>query len=149
GPGAARQPFTPAEWASSDPDRPVIRVTTVAPGLLVVADTWMPGWTAHVDGRPAPIFRGNHAQRVVPLPDPGRHEIVLRYHAPGLARGMALTGLSAVVWTAAWVATRSKKRLHPGRPLRHHTHFRRSRSESRASRAGSTPVRHHVKGLLT
>ena len=149
GPGAARQPFTPAEWASSDPDRPVIRVTTVAPGLLVVADTWMPGWTAHVDGRPAPIFRGNHAQRVVPLPDPGRHEIVLRYHAPGLARGMALTGLSAVVWTAAWVATRSKKRLHPGRPLRHHTHFRRSRSKSRASRAGSTPVRHHVKGLLT
>ena len=73
----------------------------------------------------------------------------MRYHAPGLARGMALTGLSAVVWTAAWVATRSKKRLHPGTPLRHHIHFRRPGNESRASRTGSTPVRHHVKDLST
>ena len=66
-----RQPFTPAAWRSSTPDRVVLEVTTEAPGLLVVADTWMPGWTAIVDGRPAPILRGNHAQRVIPLPDPG------------------------------------------------------------------------------
>ena len=41
---APRQPFTPAKWASTDPDRLVLKVTTGAPGLLVVADTWMPGW---------------------------------------------------------------------------------------------------------
>ncbi len=44
-----RQPFTPAEWVSDDPDRVVVRVATEAPGLLVVADTWMPGWTAEVE----------------------------------------------------------------------------------------------------
>ena len=66
-PSAARQPFTPAEWATHDPDHPVLRVTTDAPGLLVVADTWMPGWSALVDGLPAPVLRGNHAQRVIPL----------------------------------------------------------------------------------
>ena len=59
-----RQPFTAAEWTSNDPDRPALFVTTQAPGLLVVADTWMPGWTATVDGRPAPVLRGNYAQRV-------------------------------------------------------------------------------------
>ena len=47
-----RQSFTPAHWISQDPDRPVLEVATEAPGLLVVADTWMPGWSARVE-RPA------------------------------------------------------------------------------------------------
>jgi len=99
-----RQPFTPATWRWSTPDRVVLEVTTGAPGLLVVADTWMPGWTALVDGHPAPILRGNHAQRVIPLPRPGDHEVVLLYEAPGLAWGLTLTGLALVAWGAAALA---------------------------------------------
>jgi hypothetical protein len=97
-PAGARQPFTPAERAGTDPDHPVWRVTTGAPGLLVVADTWMPGWSARVDGSPVPILRGNHAQRVIPLMEPGRHTIALDYRPPGLALGCAITAVSAVVW---------------------------------------------------
>src|SRR5262249_31581440 len=59
GPGGPRQPFTPAEYDARDPDRVVVRVATGAPGLLVVADTWMPGWTARLDGVPVPVLRGN------------------------------------------------------------------------------------------
>ena len=61
-----RQPSRPPN-TPDDPDRVEIRVTTEAPGLLVVADTWMPGWTAEVDGRPVALFRGNRGQRVVVL----------------------------------------------------------------------------------
>ncbi len=93
-----RQRFTPALWTSYDPDRPVLRVATTAPGLLVVADTWMPGWSALVDGLPAPVLRGNHSQRVIPLVSPGRHTIALYYTAPGFLLGCAVTGVSAVVW---------------------------------------------------
>jgi hypothetical protein len=89
----------------------VLEVATEAPGLLVVADTWMPGWTAVVDGRPTAILRGNHAQRVIPLTDPGRHRIVLRYEAPGLARGLSITALALVAWGAAVVALQSGKGL--------------------------------------
>ena len=85
-----RQPFTPAEWATDDPDRPVLCVTTAAPGLLVVADTWMPGWSALVDGLPVPVLRGNHSQRVIPLVNPGRHTIALRLRPPGFVLGCAL-----------------------------------------------------------
>ena len=106
-----RQPFTPAVWRSSTPERVVLEVTTGAPGLLVVADTWMPGWTATVDGRPAPILRGNHAQRVIPLPQPGQHEVVLHYEAPGLALGLALSGLSLVAWGAAALALLARNAL--------------------------------------
>ena len=97
----ARQPFTPAEWAENDPDRPVLRVTTDAPGLLVVADTWMPGWGALVDGLPAPVLRGNYAQRVIPLVEPGRHTIALDYRPPGFVMGCAVTAVSALVWILA------------------------------------------------
>ncbi len=91
-----RQPFTPASWRSNAPDCLALEVKTQAPGLLVVADAWMPGWTAVVDGRLAPILVGNHAQRVIPLPEPGQHDIVLRHDAPGLARGLTLTALGPV-----------------------------------------------------
>jgi hypothetical protein len=104
GPGQApRQPFTPAAYDATNPDRLVIRVTTEAPGLLVVADTWMPGWSAKVDGLPAPIYRGNHAQRVVPLPRAGPHEVVLRYEPPSFALGLAVTGFSSLAWLATSV----------------------------------------------
>jgi hypothetical protein len=102
-----RQPFTPAEWASTDPDRLVLRVETEAPGLLVVAETWMPGWSAQVDGKPTPIFRGNRSQRVVPLLEPGRHEVILTYQTPGLATGLALSTASTAVWIALAFASRS------------------------------------------
>jgi uncharacterized membrane protein YfhO len=96
--GSYRQPFTPAEWTSTNPDRVVIRVATEAPGLLVVADTWMPGWSAEVDGQPQPVLRGNRAQRVIPLLSPGRHEVILTYRPPGLLVGMGLTVTSALIW---------------------------------------------------
>jgi hypothetical protein len=94
----ARQPFTEATWTSTDPDRLGLAVTTSAPGLLVVADSWMPGWTANVDGRPAPVFRGNYAQRVIPLFDPGVHTISMAYQPPGLALGCKITLAAAMSW---------------------------------------------------
>jgi hypothetical protein len=113
---APRQPYTPASYDATNPDRLVIGVQTEAPGLLVVADTWMPGWTARVDGRPTPILRGNHAQRVVPLTRPGRHEVVLGYEPPNFALGLALTGFSSLFWLATGIvpvpkATRKAARL--------------------------------------
>jgi len=107
-PVGPRQPFTPADYDASDPALLVIRTANAAPGLLVIADTWMPGWTARVDGRPAPILLGNHAQRVIPLPDPGRHEIVLEYRPPGFALGLTITELASIAWLA--LATRALRR---------------------------------------
>jgi len=93
-----RQPFTPAQWDSLDPDRPILRVTTQAPGLLVIADTWMPGWTARVDGRIMPIVRGNMAQRVIPIREPGAHTIAMTYRPPGLVLGAWVTSGSLLAW---------------------------------------------------
>ena len=97
-PGFPRQPFLPASWHSTDPDRVTLTVTTSAPGLLVVADTWMPGWTATVDGQQASVERGNHAQRVVTLPVAGRHQVILTYQAPGFKIGLRISLIAAGIW---------------------------------------------------
>jgi hypothetical protein len=93
-----RQVFTPAHYEANVPDCVIVSVRTSAPGLLVVADTWMPGWTAELDGRAAPIMRGNLAQRVIALPRAGDHRVILRYRAPGFAVGLAISAASAFVW---------------------------------------------------
>ncbi|HET9300504.1 MAG TPA: hypothetical protein VFO11_11215, partial [Candidatus Polarisedimenticolaceae bacterium] len=47
-------------------------------GYLVVADSFVPGWSAAEDGRPVPILRADYAFRAVPV-SPGAHEVVMRY----------------------------------------------------------------------
>lgn len=119
--GSERQPFTPAEWVSHGPDSIEIHVETTAPGLLVVGNTWMPGWSATVDGRPAQVFRGNHWQQVVALKDAGRHRVVLRFQPPGYRKGLTVTTASLVGWAGLslclgiGVVRRSGRALHPER----------------------------------
>jgi hypothetical protein len=115
-PTGPRQLFTPALWASLDPDHPVLEVTTGAPGLLVISDTWMPGWSAQVDGEPTPIYLGNVAQRVIPLSRPGRHRIALDYHAPGFVMGGIVTAFSIAIWMLIALRVRGRTADNRGVP---------------------------------
>jgi uncharacterized membrane protein YfhO len=78
------------------PNRVTILATVDAPGYLVLADIWYPGWQATVDGEPAALVRANHAFRAVQL-EQGEHEIEMLYRprsvlVGGMATLMALTG---------------------------------------------------------
>ena len=140
-----RQTFTPAEYLAPDSDHAVVRVDTEAPGLLVVADTWMPGWTARLDGKPVPILRGNRAQRVIALEKAGHHEVVMSYRPPGFFEGLTATAAFATLWTAALAITlarrvrqRGELTARPGRLLRlPGPHFRPSRVASAATTPAS------------
>jgi hypothetical protein len=113
-PPGARQPFTAARIRSADPDCPVLAVTTHSPGLLVVADTWMPGWTAQVDDEPAAVLRGNLAQCVIALPEPGRHTIKMRYQPPGLVAGCAISLVSFLAWGSLLIGPPGNRRCGSG-----------------------------------
>ena len=63
------------------------------PGLVVLADSILPGWTATVDGVPAPILATNHLFRGVPAPA-GTHRIRFAYRPRSLALGAALAAQS-------------------------------------------------------
>jgi hypothetical protein len=76
-------------------NRVVIDVDAPAAGVLVVAESFDPGWRATVDGADAPIVRANLIHRAVPVAA-GPHRVELEY---------APAGLSALLWLFLLTAT--------------------------------------------
>lgn len=66
-------------------------------GLVLVADSWDEGWQAQIDGVPTPVLVANGYQRAVQVPA-GARRVQLRYRPPGLATGLAVSGLAALLW---------------------------------------------------
>ncbi len=81
-----------------NPNGGMFYVENDAPALLVLSDTFYPGWQARVDGAPTPIYRTNAVFRGIPVP-PGRHRVEIHYRprslqvGTGLAIGASLIGL--------------------------------------------------------
>jgi hypothetical protein len=99
-------PESRADVQASEPDEVIVRTTTDAPAWLVLTDTWFPGWEARVDGRPARIWRGNHAFRAVWLPG-GADEVRFVYRPSSFRYGLALTAVGLVaVGVLAWRPSR-------------------------------------------
>jgi hypothetical protein len=68
-------------WASITsyaPERVVVRAGARRTSLLVLTDSWFPGWRAELDGRPAEVYRVNYLLRGVRLPA-GTSEVTFTY----------------------------------------------------------------------
>jgi len=83
-----------------EPERLYIEAESSGKGLLVVNDAWWPGWTAQIDGSPAPLLRADCLVRAVPWPG-GKHVVEISYHplevrAGALASAVALLGLGVL-----------------------------------------------------
>jgi hypothetical protein len=92
---------TPARLLAHTRHRVVLEAVAQAPGVLVLADAFYPGWTATVDGRPVPIMPVDLALRGVPL-GPGSHRVEMTYRDPSLRLGLwlSLLGLSGLLGLA-------------------------------------------------
>jgi hypothetical protein len=64
-------------------------------GLAVLNEQYDQGWSAMVDGEPAPVLRVNLNMRGIALA-PGAHRIVMEYSPPGLRSSVVLTFLSVL-----------------------------------------------------
>ncbi len=77
-------------------DRVVIRARTDRPGLVVLADSWYPGWKAKVDGKDADVERVDYAVRGVAV-GPGTHRVELTYDPASFRAGWIVSLLALLV----------------------------------------------------
>ncbi len=98
-PVRAGQPLPPAGMRASvedwEPGRMRIALSGAdpKPAFLLVSETWYPDWHATVDGKPAPVHRGDYAFLSVALP-PGAREVRLEFASAEYRRGKLITWLA-------------------------------------------------------
>jgi hypothetical protein len=88
----------------------LLRVNATHPALLVVSESWYPGWRATLDRQPVEVWRTNYLSQGVVVPQ-GEHVIRMDYHsdALNLGAGLSLLGLAGTAGLGVW-ARRSRLR---------------------------------------
>lgn len=77
----------------------VIQASLRCRGMLILTDTWFPGWRASVDGRPARIHEAYAAVRAVVV-EAGAHRVEFRYLPASVLAGGGLTALACLAAAA-------------------------------------------------
>ena len=105
-----------AELVRDEPRRQEWRVSSDGTALLVITDTFYPGWRATVDGHAADVMRANVAFRAVVIP-PGQHVIEFRYEPRSVRLGLWISGASLsavlVLLVASWSPGALRLKLRP------------------------------------
>ena len=96
-----------------EPERVTVRARAGGRTVLVLSDTWFPGWRATVDGEAAPVLEVDHALRGVALA-PGEHVVELRYRPASFRAGAAVTGATALLLAAVLAAASWRRRRGGG-----------------------------------
>ena len=70
-----------------------------AGGILVLSDTYYPGWKSYIDGIAVPILRANHVFRAVVVPA-GAEQVVFSYQPDSFRNGMLISATTALLCLA-------------------------------------------------
>ncbi len=84
-----------ATIVSYAPENVVIKISSAGNSMLVLSDTYYPGWQATVDGMQTHIFKADYAFRGVLVPK-GEHLVVFTFVPLSFKIGILLSILSAV-----------------------------------------------------
>ncbi len=102
--GEASAQITPTEIRSS---RAAVSINAPKAGWLIQSDTWYPGWTATVDGKPTQVLPANGAFRAIRIPE-GEHEVVLQYQPSSFTYGLMVTA-AALLSLGLWALLSKRK----------------------------------------
>jgi hypothetical protein len=104
-----------ARITANERERVVVETDASRAALLILGDSWFPGWKATVDGEPAPIHRVDYVIRGVSVPA-GSHRVEFRYEPASVRAGFAVSGLALLtIGAAAAVGLGGRRRGRPPR----------------------------------
>ncbi len=98
--------LTPRAWAESqeggtletvgrEPGRIKLRSRAALADLVVIRETYDPGWRARIDGTPAPLFAAEETFLAISVP-PGNHLIELEYEPPEMFYALVASSLGVL-----------------------------------------------------
>jgi len=90
------RPPTPATILEHRPHSVTVQIPNHSAGLLVLSDSYFPGWKAEVDGQERPIFRVNGTFRGV-FVEPGDRQVVFKYEPASFRYGLILSLAGVVI----------------------------------------------------
>jgi len=90
-----------ATIVDDSPEHVVVRVEAPAPGFLLLADQYYPGWRATVNGVAQEILRSNHTFRLVTVPA-GISDVVFTFRPGSVALGAGLSLFGLLLAAALW-----------------------------------------------
>lgn len=105
-------PLAPCEARSTRPEQVEIACASPLGGFAVLLDEASPGWSAEVDGAPAPIERADGLFRAVAI-GPGVHRVAFTYRTPGLRTGLAISAGAWLAWLAVVLLGRPRNGAIP------------------------------------
>ena len=74
-----------------------MRLDAAAPALLILTDSYYPGWQATLDGEAVTIYEADLLFRGVFVPE-GEHQLVLSYEPVSWARGRVVSLITLIFW---------------------------------------------------
>jgi len=78
-------------------------VAVPKPSVLVLSQTWYPGWRARVDGNPQPLLRVDYGFAGTAV-GPGLHSVQFVYQPASLRYGAAATAAGLLICLWLWVS---------------------------------------------
>ena len=108
-PTGDRSPAPAVTLTERSPEEWLLELDAPHDGVVVVAHTWSPGWSATLDGAPTTLWPAWHVLQAVEVPA-GRHAVVLRYDSPGWRIGRLAAPAALLALALHWLRERRARR---------------------------------------
>ncbi len=103
-------------WTLDTDQELTLRVETAKDGILVLADSYYPGWKAFVDGKETEILAANLNQRAI-LVNKGDHKVNFKYSPDSLKIGMCISSIGYFIIIYLIVAPIVSSFVHKSRNI--------------------------------
>jgi hypothetical protein len=110
------RPAVPPRWSATirgySNTLITLDVETSSPGILMLSETYYPGWRAYVDGVQTDIYRTDYSLRSLCVPA-GSHRVEVRFEPESFSRGVLISATTCLLCAAGiGLSLFRSRRLH-------------------------------------
>jgi len=96
-----------ADISKETPTEIVIKASTNTSALLVLSDSYYPGWTVYLDGKKNKIYPATINRKATIVPQ-GEHEIIFKFEPKSYILGLIISSASFLILVGIYLTKRNK-----------------------------------------